>query len=364
MSDAKLKFLPGCQTTGMSILPHTDVDKALSLALSLDIPFWPQLPRVSFYEDMYAQASYDFPGVIIDPAEEKIRFNTRKFEEELSEYSVRMANPEAFALSDGYDTVYQRFLNQDLRGYSAIHGQVTGPVNLGFRINDEDSKPIIYNEQVRVLLFDFIRRKFIAQLKQLRGKNRNAFVWLDEPGLIWVFSGITGYNDIHAKQDYQDFLQGWDGLKALHLCSNVNLAYLLGLGINFLSFDAYQMQIMPRGYTRDVVEFLRKGGIISWGIVPTEPAVLSQETPETIATLILGYWEIISQNSDLPMEQIARQALLAPAKCCVKSMEFSDRDKKACETGSTNLITEEQSVEQAYTYLKTLSGMLRDKFGL
>jgi hypothetical protein len=40
----------------MGIMPHTDIEKALKLALSLDIPFWPQLPKVSFYEDMYAQA--------------------------------------------------------------------------------------------------------------------------------------------------------------------------------------------------------------------------------------------------------------------------------------------------------------------
>ena len=46
-----------CRTTAMGIMPHSDVDKALELALGLDVPFWPQLPNVSFYEDMYAQAS-------------------------------------------------------------------------------------------------------------------------------------------------------------------------------------------------------------------------------------------------------------------------------------------------------------------
>lgn len=41
----------------MGIMPHTNVERALELALSLDIPFWPQLPNLSFYEDMYAQTS-------------------------------------------------------------------------------------------------------------------------------------------------------------------------------------------------------------------------------------------------------------------------------------------------------------------
>ena len=55
-------LIPGnLRTTAMAILPHDDVEAALQLALSLDIPFWPQLPHVSYYEDMYVQAMEYFP---------------------------------------------------------------------------------------------------------------------------------------------------------------------------------------------------------------------------------------------------------------------------------------------------------------
>ncbi len=50
----------------MGIMPHTDIDRALEVALSLDIPFWPQLPKVSYFEDMYVQALEHFPGTRID----------------------------------------------------------------------------------------------------------------------------------------------------------------------------------------------------------------------------------------------------------------------------------------------------------
>ena len=39
----------------------------------------------------------------------------------------------------------------------------------------------------------------------------------------------------------------------------MNLPYLLELGIELLSFDAYQMEIMPEGYASAVAEFLRGG---------------------------------------------------------------------------------------------------------
>jgi hypothetical protein len=53
-------------TTAMAVMPHKDVDRALPVALSLDIPFWPQIPRHSYYEDKYVQASEHFPGILLD----------------------------------------------------------------------------------------------------------------------------------------------------------------------------------------------------------------------------------------------------------------------------------------------------------
>ena len=351
----------------MGIMPHTSVDRALDLVLSLDIPFWPQLPNIGFHEDMYVQTSQNFPGVIIDPGAEKISFNTDRFESELGEYSQKMADTGTFALGQDYSAVYHQFLARDLENYHAIRGQVTGPVSFGFRVADEDSKPIIYNEGVRSLLFDFIQRKTNVQYHQLREKNQNAFVWLDEPGLGWVFSGLSGYNDLQTKQDYQGFLDGLDGPGALHLCASVNLPYLLTLGVEILSFDAYQIEVMPKGYADSVAKFTRDGGIISWGIVPTDSSNLDKETPETLARILSGYWEVVARNTGLPIKQIAEQALIAPARCSLKNIGKvgASDDTTARKTGkSPDLTVEEQSVEMAFAHMKTLSQILKDKFGL
>ena len=49
-------------TTAMAVMPHADAQRALDLALGLDIPFWPQLPHLSYHEDMYVQAAEHFPA--------------------------------------------------------------------------------------------------------------------------------------------------------------------------------------------------------------------------------------------------------------------------------------------------------------
>jgi hypothetical protein len=353
--------------TAMGIMPHTNVDTALKLALSLDVPYWPQLPNISYYEDMYAQTSENFPGISINADEEKISFDTGVFQEEMVNYSQKMAEPETFALSQQYSNVYHSFLAKDLGKYPAIRGQVTGPVSFGFRVMDENLRPLIYNEEARALLFDFIQRKVNTQYHQLKEKNENAFVWVDEPGLGWVFSGLSGYSDVQTRQDYRNFWDGLDGPSGLHLCASVNLPYLLELGADILSFDAYQIGLMPKGYAGAVADYITNGGIISWGIVPTDSENLSQHTPETLATLLLGYWEPVSDNTGVPVRKIAQQALLAPARCCLKNVGrvgASDDILESKTRETPGLTTEEQLVEKAFEYLKSLSKILRDRFAL
>ncbi len=364
MGHSNLHFRAACQTTAMGIMPHTSVARALRLALSLDIPFCPQLPNLSFYEDMYAQTSQNFPGIVIDPDARKISFNTARFEEELINYSRRLELPETFALSGNHSVVYPRFMAEDLRSYCAIRGQVTGPVSFGFRVVDENQRPIIYNDNVRGLLFDFIQRKVNTQCSQLKEKNQRAFVWLDEPGLGWVFSGLSGYSDIQAKQDYRSFLAGIEGVKALHLCASVNLPYLLEPGVELLSFDAYQIDTMPRGYAESVARFVRNGGVIAWGIVPTDSTNLGKETPESLAKRLLDYWEVVSGNTGLSIKQIAEQALIAPARCCLKNIGQVGVGNDATIRPVTDLTTEEQLVEKAFGYLSIFSNIVKNKTGL
>ena len=358
-----MAFEARCGTTAMGIMPHRDVDRALELALSLDIPFWPQLPNVSLYEDMYVQTSQNFPGIAIDFEKERLAFNATRFEQELDEYFARMESPETFALTEEYSVVFRRFLSRELQGYKAIRGQVTGPVSFGFKVLDESLKPIIYNEEARGILFDFIQKKVNVQYQELKKKNPQAFVWVDEPGLGYVFSGLSGYNEQHAKENYHDFLEGLEGPKGLHLCAEVNLPYLLELGVEILSFDAYQIEFMPKEYAGSVAEFIKGGGVISWGIVPTESTILATQTPETLAATLSEYWQVVSQNTDLSLKQIAEQALVAPARCCLRDLGQVDTAAKTVSECQISSI-EEGLVEKAFGFLPELSRILRSKYGL
>lgn len=350
-------FEAKCKTTAMGIMPHRDIDRALELSLSLDIPFWPQLPNVSIYEDMYIQTSENFPGITVDKDKGRLLFDTKRFQDELEGYFLKMEDPDTYALSKQYSLVFDRFLEKDLSNYIAIRGQVTGPVSFGFKVLDEDLKPIIYNDEVKSILFDFIQNKVNHQYELLKTKNSNAFVWVDEPGLGYIFSGLSGYNDQQAKKDYLDFVQGIKGPKGLHLCADVNLPYLLELGVEILSFDAFQIGFMPEQYAKSVFDFLKRGGIISWGIVPTNSSILSGYNSNHIISLLLNYWETISENTELDSEEIARQSLLAPSRCCLKEINLNGNAHEV-----TNV--EEKIVERAFSLLREISNIIKERYNL
>ena len=87
-------IIPGnLLTTAMAVMPHTDIERALKMALSLDVPFWPQLPNYSYYEDMYVQASEHFPGIILDMGKRTLRFSVDKFAEELENALLHFDDP-------------------------------------------------------------------------------------------------------------------------------------------------------------------------------------------------------------------------------------------------------------------------------
>jgi hypothetical protein len=328
----------------MGIMPHRDIERALEVALSLDIPFWPQLPRVSYFEDMYVQALENFPGVRIDAVDQKILFNLSRFYEELPTYFEKADDPQTFRLTKEFSLVYHRFLERDLSYYPAIRGQMISPISLGLKIVDENQKSIIYHDEVREVLFDFIQKKVNQQYKELREKNPNAFVWVDDPGLALIFNALSGYNEFQAKIDLDRFLEGLEGPKGVHLCAKPDWDFLLKSKMEILSFDSFNCGAMIVNYP-SLKDFLVRGGVISWGIVPTYTELLEQETIDSLMEKLENFWEELSHKG-LDQEKLLRQSLLAPATC-----NLMNPDK-------------EKTVEKAFEVLKDLSEKVRERYHL
>jgi len=339
-------LIPGnLLTTAMAILPHDRVEPALELALSLDIPFWPQLPHLNYYEDMYVQAAEHFPGILLFPETERIRFDTNKFYEELPELLEKWEDLSYFDISPAYSAVYHRFLEMDLSGYPAIRGQLEGPVSFGLKVLDENDRPLIFNDEVRSILIDFMARRVQAQLARLKERHPRAFMFIDEPGMQFIFSSISGYTDIRAKEDLDRFFAQIERPRGIHLCGNPDWEFLLNRDLDILSMDIYTNREVFQAYIPAIKRFLDKGGVLSWGLVPTGCEAFSGETTEGLMDFLEDLWAFLAQ-AGIDRDRLLAQSLITPATCCLIN---PDREK---------------TVALAFAWLRDISRRLREKYKL
>ena len=332
-------------TTAMAVMPHKDVHRALQVALSLDIPFWPQLPRHNYYEDMYVQASEHFPGILLDMEKRTLRFSMDKFVGELEEAMAHFDEPGYFDISDAYSVVYKRFLELDLRDRPAIRGQLEGPISFGLNVKDQDDRPILFDDTVRAFMVEFMARRVNVQLNRLKKLNSNAFMFVDEPGLQFLFSAMAGYGDQAARQDMEIFFSLIERPRGVHLCGNPDWDFLLNQDLDILSMDIYSNAEVFQSYAGSIRRFLDRGGVLAWGIVPTNFEPFEKESIPTLENKIEDVWHaLVSKGIDLNL--LLSRSLLSPATCCLVNPDG------------------EKTVENAFSLVKNLSEALREKYGL
>lgn len=332
-------------TTAMGVMPHIDIERALQQSTSLDIPYWPQMPNLNYYEDMYVQASEHFPGIILDMEKRRIRFSMDQFIREFEEVSLHMEDPRYFDISPQYSAVYHRFLELELSGYAAIRGQLEGPISFGFNIPDQDNKPILYNDEVRPFLYEFMARRANIQLKRLQEKNSNAFMFIDEPGLQFLFSAMSGYDSYAAKQDMDYFYSLIDRPRGVHLCGNPDWDFLLSADLEVISLDAFTNAEILASYAGSIKKFIERGGVIVWGIVPTNYEPFNQESIDSLIKRLEGIWQSLADKK-IDFDLLLSKSLLSPATCCLIN---SDKEK---------------TVEKAFDLMRVLSKKMREKYRL
>jgi hypothetical protein len=332
-------------TTAMAVMPHTDPERALKAALSLDIPFWPQLPRLSFYEDMYVQASEHFPGIVLDLDKKTLAFSMDRFVAELENTLAHFEEPAYFDISMRYSDVYHRFLALDLSERPAIRGQLEGPISFGLNVLDQDKRPIIFDDSVRPFMYEFMARRINVQLALLKEINPNAFMFIDEPGLQFLFSALSGYDSAAARQDMEEFLSMVDRPRGIHLCGNPDWDFLLNLDMDILSLDVYSNGDIFTNYAGSIKRFLDNHGVIVWGLVPTNFEPFESENTGSLTNKLEEIWSVLDRKG-IDKDFLLARSLISPATCCLVNPDG------------------EKTVEEAFKVVQVLSARLREKYKL
>lgn len=356
-------FAPSCLPILIGSLPLEDHQEAtrLVMAHTPEIPLWPQLPKLP-KEGMIRQFIDGLPGLTGDGNRFWLNSEHEQFAEEMAlfyqDYMEQTENPtissrSRFALTpetaQGFFAFLQKLERNNLISLS-VKGQVTGPMTTGIGVKDQHGNSIFYDDTLRDIVVKLISLKARWQVEQLKpyAKTFPPLVFIDEPGIVSfgssAYTSVTREMVTDSVGEVIGEIKSAGGLAGVHICANGDWAPVLDSDADLISFDAYSYFDNFILYKRPLINFIKRGGVLVWGIIPTgDPRSIENES---LASLF-NKWEQQLEamvNLGIPRKCLLEQTLIAPS----------------CGTGS---LRTDQAIK-VLSLTSRLSRMIRRYFGI
>ena len=317
------EFLLNGATTGVGSMPAVDAAEAVKFVFDsgLDIPFWPQLPARSFFEGMVPQYSEGLPFARVDEGEKRIwcEIPDDRSEALTAFYEKYLAGDvDAFAVSPEYAAGLHIFLDEvKSRGtkFDCLKGQVAGPVTMTLGIADRNKRAIFYDAEMREAAVKLLAMKARSQVRLLAPYCKRVMIFLDEPILAGfgtsAYLGLGADDVVSMCNEVIEAIHDEGAVAGVHCCSNTDWSLVMSAKLDVVNFDAYAYAHTVALYTDAVRDFLGRGGVLAWGIVPTTDEI-DVENIETI-------WSKLEQGMQLLVKKgfaesdLRRQCLLTPS---------------------------------------------------
>jgi hypothetical protein len=309
--------------TGIGSVPSLDVGGTCLriLARCREAPFWPQFVQRTHLENMSIQFSEGFPLIEISGDRKSLILSSREREPELVSFYDRFLadDVEHFAISSDYAPGLFELVDLIQRNPGTygpyIKGQTVGPVTFLGTVEGQDGKSLLHDLELREALVKGIAIKALWQVRKLSTTGKKPILFLDEPylsGYGSAFTPLERHDVISMIKEVMDYLrERVDLLLGIHCCGNTDWSMIFETGLDIISFDAFSHMDYFLLYPEAIVRFIRKGGIISWGIIPTG----EQAGMESAEGLVLRIAEALTkfEKWGLDRKEVARRSLLTPS---------------------------------------------------
>ena len=313
-----------CIATGIGSLPIVEADQAVAWSRTHlpEAPIWPQLPKRSFLEHFCVQYSEDLPGMVVDRRKERLWADaSRDLSGELERFYERYLakDVEHFRISEHHAAGFHAFV-ADLKKHGPpprarfLKGHCAGPLTFGITVKDHAGKDIVYND----VLFDTITKglamKAAWQVAVLKQFGLPVIIFIDDPAMYALSSGLYSLSPDMVADKLREIIalvHDEGGIAGIHCCGNADWPLLFRTGADIVSFDAFAYREKVLLYPGEIRAYLRRGGALAWGIVPTTGFTGKENAEGLTAQLHGGIQRLVDSGIDRPT--ILRQSLITPA---------------------------------------------------
>lgn len=315
--------LPSLAALTLGTVPFPNIHEAICLtdqACPL-ISTWPQMSVLNRREGMILQAMDGLPLLEIDPSFTSVQVKAGDRSQALTEFYEHFLAEDLdyFAVPLEAATAWGPWLERASKELATrpqfFKAQVVGPITFGQTIKTPEGKNILDDADLADTIVKGIGVKAAWLAGQIQKVGGRPIIFFDEPGLAGFGSA---FSSLKAEQVSAMFNESAQIVRAhgpavigIHICGNTDWGLITELDLDILNFDAFGFLDQFVLYPRQVQAFLKRGGWIAWGIVPTL-AYTGQETTAELASKLISGWDTLMASGVDP-DLLRKQALISPS---------------------------------------------------
>lgn len=268
-------FNPAGAVTGIGSLPLTSLNAAIqSIAeCSPEIPFWPQLPRLSEREGVIGQGL----GILGDRIEPRREGYGYQVKDGRLDSVLEILHRSTGELSPGHAVAFGPFLEALSAGLfesaSAVKGQIEGPITLSAYLFHQ-GKPFLSDPALFAAIAFHVSQMICWQIDRLKSAGLPVLLFVDEPALCLEApaTAVTEEQRLSALAAALNDARVRGALAGLHCCAARPFARMCRAKPDILSFDAHEgLELFFAD--PDARLFVDRGGVVAYGMIPTSPGV-------------------------------------------------------------------------------------------
>ncbi|WP_019850274.1 methionine synthase [Desulfitobacterium sp. PCE1] len=349
---------PQFLATGVGSLPYAQAETALKQIWKTlpKAPHWPQLPQLgakSSFVGQYLRILVE-TGCIEGFDQPRFQMDTPDWTERMARFYEYYLHAEAgdqhaleeFSFTPEGGVGFNEFCNdldhKGTQGALLLKGQLSGPVTLGMQITDQNRRAAYYDEYQRDILVKSLRLHARWQTRRLAQYGLPVLMSIDDPGLYAYGASTHLTLDrntlIGNLNEVAEGILAEGGIPGVHVCAGMDWTLIFDSKIKIVNFDAYEYMTSMAVLAEPLEKFLQRGGILSWGIVPTSIKAWG-ETAASLGERLEGNIKELTKRG-VSEDRLRSQSMLTPS----------------CGTGTLDI----DLAERIYVLLQELSASYRD----
>lgn len=313
-----MPFIPAGAVTGIGSLPFTSAASAIrSIAeFSAEVPFWPQLPRLSERESAIGQG-LGLVANLIEPRNEGYGYQVKEGRiDSLLEILHRSSGKLTPANAAGFGAFEEALSSGLFRSAVAVKGQIEGPITLSAYLFHQ-GRPFLSDPALFAAIAFHVSQTICWQIGRLKSAGLPVLLFVDEPALCLeaAANAVSEEKRLNALAVTLEDARSHGAYAGLHCCAARPFERMRRARPDILSFDAQEGLDLFFADSH-AVDFVHRGGLVAYGLVPTRPGLNAVDS----ASIFIRWLEAASRAGD---PQKFAQGALVTATCGLGLLDTS-----------------------------------------